>query len=160
MKDTNKTDGDKHLISIHVKCNRYSVSQRSNNQMSFLSSFLYVSLSPFYSSLSPFLPSFLLSLPFPFFPFLSPFLPLPPIVFFIFFFFLDATTHFYKRSCPYVRPSVGPSAPCYFRKTEIVDFEDRNSLNDIINNATMSDDEVVTSYGPPRSLFRCVLASL
>ena len=34
-----------------------------------------------------------------------------------------------------------------------MDFEDRKSSNDIINNATMSDDEVVASYGPPRSLF-------
>ena len=33
-----------------------------------------------------------------------------------------------------------------------MDFEDRKSANDIINNATMSDDEVVASYGPPRSL--------
>ena len=78
---------------------------------------------------------------------------------------LDATTHLYERSCPSVRssvrpsvrpsdrPSVRPSVPCYFRKTKIVDFEDRKSLNDVINNATMSDDEVVTSYGPPRSLF-------
>ena len=37
--------------------------------------------------------------------------------------------------------------------TEIVDFDDRKSSNVIINNATMSDDEVVASYGPPRSLF-------
>ena len=52
----------------------------------------------------------------------------------------------------FVRRSVGPSVPCYFRKTKIVDFEDKKSSNDIINNATMSDDEVVASYGPPRSL--------
>ena len=66
--------------------------------------------------------------------------------------FLDATTHLYKRSCPSVGPSVRRSVPCYFRKTKIVDFEDRKSSNDIINNATMSDDEVVASYGPPLSL--------
>ena len=58
------------------------------------------------------------------------------------------------RVRPSVRRSVGPSVPCYFRKTKIVDFEDRKSSNDIINNATMSDDEVVASYGPPRSLFK------
>ena len=79
--------------------------------------------------------------------------------------FLDATTHLYKRSCPSVcpsvrrsvGPSVGPSVrrsvPCYFRKTKIVDFVDEKSSNDLINNATMNDDEVVASYGPPRSLF-------
>ena len=33
-----------------------------------------------------------------------------------------------------------------------MDFEDERSSNDTINNATMSDDEVVASYGPPRSL--------
>ena len=50
-----------------------------------------------------------------------------------------------------VRPSVGPSH-VIFRKTKIVDFDDENSSNEIINNATMSDDEVVASYKPPRSL--------
>ena len=64
--------------------------------------------------------------------------------------FLDAITHLYKRS---VRPSVRRSVPCYFPKMKIVDFEDKKSSNDLINNATMSDDEVVASYGPPRSLF-------
>ena len=29
---------------------------------------------------------------------------------------LDATTHLYKRSCPSVRRSVGPSVPRYFRR--------------------------------------------
>ena len=52
-----------------------------------------------------------------------------------------------------VRRSVGLSVPCYFRKTKIVDFEDGKSSNDVINNATMNDDEVVASFGPPRSLF-------
>ena len=33
-----------------------------------------------------------------------------------------------------------------------MDFVDGKSSNDLINNATMSDDEVVASYGPPRSL--------
>ena len=55
---------------------------------------------------------------------------------------------------PSVHPSVGPSDPCYFRKTKIVDFVGRKSSNDIINNATMSDDEVVAFYGSPRSLFK------
>ena len=36
---------------------------------------------------------------------------------------------------------------------KIMDFDNENSLNDIIDNDTMSDDEVVASYGPPRSLF-------
>ena len=40
--------------------------------------------------------------------------------------FLDANTHLYKRSCPFV--------PCYFRKTKIVFFEDNKSSNDIICN--------------------------
>ena len=38
-----------------------------------------------------------------------------------------------------------------------MDFEDRKSSKDLINNATMSDDKVVASYGPdprgPRSLW-------
>ena len=34
-----------------------------------------------------------------------------------------------------------------------MDFDDDKSLNDKINNATMSDDDVVASYGPPRFLF-------
>ena len=33
-----------------------------------------------------------------------------------------------------------------------MDFDDGKSSDDIINNATMS-DEAVASYGPPRSLF-------
>ena len=32
-------------------------------------------------------------------------------------------------------------------------FEGKKSSNDIINNDTMSDDEVVASYVPPRYLF-------
>ena len=56
----------------------------------------------------------------------------------------------------HIRPSVGPSAsPSHviLRTTKIMDFDDGKSSDDIINNATMSDDEVVASYGPPRSLF-------
>ena len=34
-----------------------------------------------------------------------------------------------------------------------MDFDDEKSLNDVINNATMSDDEVIASYGSSRSLF-------
>ena len=56
-----------------------------------------------------------------------------------------------------VHPSVGTSVcrsvPCYFWTPNIVVFEGEKSLTDIINNATMSDDEVVASFGPPRSLF-------
>ena len=36
---------------------------------------------------------------------------------------------------------------------KIMDFDNEKSLNDIINNDTMSDDEVVASYVPPRYLF-------
>ena len=58
-----------------------------------------------------------------------------------------------RRGTDDVMRSVRPSVrPCYFQMTKIVEFEDRMSSNDIINNATMSDDEVVASYGPPRSL--------
>ena len=34
-----------------------------------------------------------------------------------------------------------------------MDFDDEKSSYDVIDNATMSDDEIVASYGPPRSLF-------
>ena len=34
-----------------------------------------------------------------------------------------------------------------------MDFEDRKSSKDMIDNATMNDDEVVASYGPSRSFF-------
>ena len=71
--------------------------------------------------------------------------------------FLDATTHLYKRSFPSVGPSVRPSVrrsvPCYFRKAKIMDFDDEKSSYDVIDNSTMSDDEVVASYGPPWSCF-------
>ena len=33
-----------------------------------------------------------------------------------------------------------------------MDFDDEKSSYDVIDNVTMSDDEVVASYGPPRSL--------
>ena len=52
-----------------------------------------------------------------------------------------------------VHRSVGPSVPCYFRTTNMAVFEDKKSSNDIINNDTMCDDEVVASYVPPRYLF-------
>ena len=52
-----------------------------------------------------------------------------------------------------VRPSVHPYVPCYFRKTIMAVFEGKKSSNDIINNDTMSDDEVVAFYVPPRYLF-------
>ena len=63
----------------------------------------------------------------------------------------------YIRSCPTVRRSVGPSlrrsVPCYFRRTKIVVLEGLMSSNDIMNDETMSDDEVVASDVPPRYLF-------
>ena len=57
-----------------------------------------------------------------------------------FLFFLDATTHLYKWSCPSVRPSVRPYVPCYFRTTNMTVLEGKKSSND-----TMSDDEVIAS---------------
>ena len=59
--------------------------------------------------------------------------------------FLDASVYLYTRSFP-VRPSV----PCYFWTTNMAVFEGEKSSNDILNNNTMSDDEVVTSHVPPR----------
>ena len=35
----------------------------------------------------------------------------------------------------------------------MANFEDKKSSNDVINNDTISDDEVVASYVPPRYLF-------
>ena len=52
-----------------------------------------------------------------------------------------------------VRRFVRRSVPCYFRKTNMVIYEGKKSSNDIINNDTMSDDQVVASYVPPRNLF-------
>ena len=51
--------------------------------------------------------------------------------------------------CLSIHQSVHPSIPCYFLKKKIVDFDDDKSSNDKINNATIIDDEVVTSYEPP-----------
>ena len=53
-----------------------------------------------------------------------------------------------------VRRSVGPSVPRYFLTLKIEVFECGKSSN-VINNDTMSDDEVVASYVPPRYLFSC-----
>ena len=66
--------------------------------------------------------------------------------------FIDATKHLHKRSCPsvcqYVRPTVRPSVPCYFRKTNTAIFEGNRLSNHIIINDTMSDDEGVASDVP------------
>ena len=51
-----------------------------------------------------------------------------------------------------VRLSVSPSVHPVFWMTKIDDFDERICSNDKIINATIS-DEVVASYGPPRSLF-------
>ena len=67
--------------------------------------------------------------------------------------FLAATTHLFRRSRPSVRRSVRRSVPPYFRTTNMAVFEGKKSSNDIINNGTMSDDEVVASFVPPRYLF-------
>ena len=69
--------------------------------------------------------------------------------------FLDATSHLYKRLCPSVRRSVRPSVPSYFRTTNMANFECEKSSTDIINNGTMSVDEVVASDVPPRYLLFC-----
>ena len=74
--------------------------------------------------------------------------------------FLDATTHLYKRWCPSVGPSVGPYVPRYFRKTNMADFEEKKSSNDIKNIGTISVDEVVASYVPPRYLLLLLLLLL
>ena len=37
--------------------------------------------------------------------------------------------------------------------TNMANFEDKKSSNDVINNDTVSDDEVVASYVPPQYLF-------
>ena len=48
-------------------------------------------------------------------------------------------------SCPSVGPSAGPSRVIFESFTMAV-FKGKKSSNDIINNDTMSDDEVVASY--------------
>ena len=97
--------------------------------------------------------------------------------------FLDATMHLHRRSCLSVRRSLGPSvrrSRIVFerRKRSFSVFwwwrnlawterksrkikkmtskckeYDNEYSNDKINNAKKSDDEVVASYGPLRSLF-------
>ena len=67
-------------------------------------------------------------------------------------FFLDATTHLYKRSYQLVRWSVGPSVPCYFQTTIMAFFKGEKTSNNI-KKGTMSKDEVVASDVPPRNLF-------
>ena len=55
------------------------------------------------------------------------------------------------RVRPSVGPSVGPSyVTRYFRRTNMAIFESKKSSNDIVNNGTMSDDEVVATDVPPR----------
>ena len=67
-----------------------------------------------------------------------------------FFQILDATAHLYKRSCPSVNPSVPPSlCPVLFANDDKRLFLNKKSSNDIINNDTMSNDEVVISDVPP-----------
>ena len=67
--------------------------------------------------------------------------------------FLDATTRLYKKSRPSIGPSVGPivrpSVPRYFQILKIEVLEFGKSCN-TKNNDTMSDDEVVASFVPPR----------
>ena len=67
--------------------------------------------------------------------------------------FLNTTTHLYKRSCPSVGPSVlrsvRKSVPGYFRVTNMADFDDKKSSNDVTNNDTKIDNEDVASYVSP-----------
>ena len=44
--------------------------------------------------------------------------------------------------------SVRPSVPSYFRMPIMAVFKGEKSLTDIVNNSTMSDDEVVASDVP------------
>ena len=62
--------------------------------------------------------------------------------------FLDAFSHLYKRAGPSVRPSVRPSIPML----NMAIFKGKKSSIDIINNGTMSDDEIVASDVPLRYL--------
>ena len=71
--------------------------------------------------------------------------------------FLDATTSASRFVGPSVSPSVRRSVLCYFRMTNMAIFEDKKSSNDIINNDTMGNNEIVASYVPPRYLFSFVL---
>ena len=57
-------------------------------------------------------------------------------------------------------PSVRPSVPRYFRKTNMADFEEKKSSNDIKNIGTISVDEVVASYVPPRYFLLLLLLLL
>ena len=63
------------------------------------------------------------------------------------------------RVHPSVRPKVRRSVPSYFWTTFMAVFVIKISSTDIKNNYTMSDDEVVASYVPPRYLFSCDYAS-
>ena len=49
--------------------------------------------------------------------------------------------------------SIRRSVPSFFQLTNMVAFKDKKSLNDITNNDTMSDDEGVSTYVPPRYSF-------
>ena len=59
-----------------------------------------------------------------------------------------ASVYMVVSVCLSVHRCVHLFIPFYFWKKKIVDFDDDKSLNDKINNATMSDDKVVTSSNP------------
>ena len=64
--------------------------------------------------------------------------------------FFDATTHLLKRSCPWVRPSARGSHVTS-EKGNFKDFEKKGKCsNNITHNATIVEEEVVASHGPPR----------
>ena len=90
-----------------------------------------LSLSPLPPSLTPFTSTS---------PFLSSFSSSSP-----FLFFLDATTHLYKRSCPSVGPSVGPSVPCYFRTTKNVTSYAPMTTKFDMDQKTVKDNSLMTS---------------
>ena len=47
-----------------------------------------------------------------------------------------------------VRPFVGPAVPSYFWTLNMAALEDDKTLTDIVNNGTVSDDEVVAANEP------------
>ena len=76
--------------------------------------------------------------------------------------FFDATTHLLKRSCPWVRPSARGSHVTS-EKGNFKDFEKKKGKcsNNITHNATIVEEEVVASHGPPRFWFEsCKISTL
>ena len=69
-------------------------------------------------------------------------------------FFIRLLISLKGRFRPFVRASVRPSVrPVLFSKDKYGRFECKKSSNDIINNDTLSDDEVVASHVPRGTCF-------